>query len=91
MEMRRKAGSILRWYDWNMKAAKIVVTIPQELLHDVQEMVGEGNLSAYIIRGIERRLRADRLSQFLAEMDRELGPVAADELEAVRREWRDEA
>ena len=74
-----------------MKTAIISVTILQELLRDVRETVGEGNLSAYVTRGLERQLRADRLAAFLAELDRELGPVPADELAAVRRAWHDEA
>lgn len=74
-----------------MKTAKISFTVPQELLDDVRDLVGEGNLSAYNTRGLERQLRADRLAQFLKELDQELGPVPEHELEAVRREWRDEA
>jgi hypothetical protein len=60
-------------------------------LDEVRELVGEGNLSAYITQGLERQLRADRLARFLAELDQELGPVPAAEIEAVRREWRGEA
>ncbi len=53
--------------------------------------MGDGNLSAYITQGLERQLRADRLARFLSELEREFGPVPEDDIEAVRREWRDEA
>jgi len=74
-----------------MKTAKISFTLPRELLDEARTLVGEGNLSAYITQGLERQLRADRLARFLLEVDREFGPVPEDEVEAVRREWRDEA
>ena len=74
-----------------MKMAKISFTVPRDVLDEARALVGEGNLSAYITQGLERQLRADRLARFLAELDSELGPVPAEEIEAVRREWRDEA
>lgn len=74
-----------------MKTAKISFTLPQELLDEARAQVGDGNLSAYITQGLERQLRADRLARFLSELDHELGPVPTEEVEAVRREWRDEA
>lgn len=74
-----------------MRTAKISFTLPQELLDEARAQVGDGNLSAYITRGLERQIRADRLARFLSELDREFGPVPAEQVEAVRREWRDEA
>ncbi len=74
-----------------MRTAKVSFTLPQDLLDEARTLVGDGNLSAYITQGLERQLRADRLARFLAEMEREFGPVPEDDIEAVRREWRDEA
>ncbi len=74
-----------------MRTAKVSFTLPQDLLDEARTLVGDGNLSAYITQGLERQLRADRLARFLSELDRECGPVPEDEIEAVRREWRDEA
>ncbi len=73
-----------------MKTAKVSFTLPQGLLDEARALVGDGNLSAYITQGLERQLRADRLARFLSALDRELGPVPEEEVEAVRREWRDE-
>lgn len=74
-----------------MKTVKVSFTAPRELLDEAHALVGDGNLSAYITQGLERQIRADRLAQFLSELDREYGPVPDEEVEAVRREWRDEA
>lgn len=83
--------AIILGYDKDMKTAKVSFTLPQDLLDEMRALVGEGNLSAYIAQGVERQVRADHLARFLVELDHEYGPVPADEIEAVRREWRDEA
>lgn len=74
-----------------MKTAKVSFTVPQELLDEARSLVGEGNLSAYITEGLQRQIRADRLARFLGELDREFEPLTEEEIDAVRREWRDEA
>jgi len=74
-----------------MKTAKVSFTVPQELLDEARALVGDGNLSAYITEGLQRQIRADRLARLLAELDREFEPLTGEEIDAVRREWRDEA
>jgi post-segregation antitoxin (ccd killing protein) len=74
-----------------MKTARVSLTISQDLVDDVRAQVGDGDLSAYIAMGIERRLRRDRLAQFLDELDSKFGPVPEAIIEEVWREWRDEA
>jgi len=74
-----------------VKTAKVSFTLPRDLLDEARTLVGDGNLSAYITQGLEPQLRADRLARFLSELEREFDPVPEDDIEAVRREWRDEA
>ena len=74
-----------------MRTEKVSLSLPRELLEEARALVPDGNLSAYIAAGLARQVRADRLTQLLCELDQELGPLTAEEIEAARREWHNEA
>jgi Arc/MetJ-type ribon-helix-helix transcriptional regulator len=67
---------------------KIAVSVPAELVDQVDAAVGAGraaSVSAYVTQAIAERIRRDRLEDVLDEMDRELGrPARADEMWAKK-------
>jgi hypothetical protein len=48
-----------------------------------------GNLSALVNDAVAHHVRLRAFGEFLDELDRELGPVPAEVVAAVEREWRD--
>jgi hypothetical protein len=73
-----------------MKAQKVSLTLPSDLLEEARAYAPEGNLSAYVAEGLWQRVRSDRLARYLRELDAECGPLTDEELEAARREWHSE-
>jgi hypothetical protein len=73
-----------------MKTDKISITVPADLLDEARSYAPDGNLSAYIAEGLRRHVLSDRLARYLSELDEESGPLTPQELEAARREWRNE-
>jgi hypothetical protein len=68
-----------------MKAAKISVTVPPELLAEARLRSKGGSLSAYIAQGLQRQLLADRQGELIRDWENEHGPITAEELEQARR------
>src|SRR6266545_4600147 len=70
---------------------KIAVSIPEELLSQVQRAVHEGeapSVSAYVTDAIRDRTKKQTLQELLDEWDRELGPPGPEAVawaEDVRR------
>ncbi len=69
-----------------MSAEKVSLSLPSDLLAEARERAG-GNLSAYVADGLRRRVLADRLSDYLSELDDEYGPLTDEELTEARRIW----
>jgi hypothetical protein len=73
-----------------MAIEKVSISLPSDLLAEARQYA-RGNLSAYVADSLRRRVLADRLGEYLAELDDEFGPLTEGELAEARRLWRDEA
>lgn len=66
---------------------KVSVTLPADLLEQVRERVGPGNLSSYIAEALEENERRVALGEWAEAMEAEHGPPSEEDLEEVRRRW----
>jgi hypothetical protein len=73
-----------------MKAQKVSLTLPSDLIEEARGYAPGGNLSAYVAEGLRQRVGSDRLARYLRDLDAESGPLTEGELEAARREWHSE-
>ena len=67
---------------------KVSVTLPADLLDEIREKVGPGNLSRYLTEAADEKRRHEALDDWLARMDTEHGPVSPDAEAAADRLWR---
>jgi hypothetical protein len=68
-------------------AAKLSVSVPGDLAKAVRRRVGGRGLSSFVAKAMQHELEREELGVFLAELDRDLGPVDADELSNARGAW----
>lgn len=68
-------------------AAKLSVSIPQDLADAVRRRVGARGLSGFVAQALSHELEREQLSAFLAELDEARGPVAKGEIAKARRAW----
>lgn len=66
---------------------KVSVTLPADLLDQIKERVGPGNLSRHLSEVLEDDERRRALRDWLDHMDAEHGPIPEEALEEVRRRW----
>jgi hypothetical protein len=66
---------------------KTSITIPAAVLARARERAGEGGLSRYVSEALEHEERRHALAEYLAESEREFGPIPEDAREEVRRAW----
>ncbi len=71
-----------------MKAQKLSLTLPGDLVEEARAYAPDGNLSAYVADGLYRRVLSDRLGRYLRELDEECGPLTEEELETAERVWK---
>ncbi len=74
-----------------MAVSKVSLSIDEVVLAEARERVGKRELSSYVTAALQRQLQHDRLSELLATMDAESGPVPDDLLEEARSLWRNDA
>ena len=67
---------------------KVSVTLPADLLDQIKERVGPGNLSRHLSEVLEEDERQRALRDWLEHMEAEHGPIPAEAVEEVRRRWR---
>lgn len=70
-----------------MGTEKVSLTLEEELLAEAREAVGARGLSGYVNRALRHQLQHDRLAGFLAELEREKGPIEPEMIEEVRKAW----
>lgn len=62
--------------------SKVSVSLPDSLTRSVRDMVGRGHFSAYVAAAVERQLALDRLAEYVAEVEQNLGRPISDDLMA---------
>jgi hypothetical protein len=68
-------------------AAKLSISLPGELAAEVRRRVGARGVSSFVARAVAHELEREQLGAFLAEMERELGPIPKEDLAAAKRAW----
>jgi hypothetical protein len=66
------------------KAVKLSISVPAALAEEVRARVGERGVSAFFASAATRHLKAQRLLALLDDLDDEVGPPDAAELDAAR-------
>ena len=66
---------------------KVSVTLPADLLDQIRERVGPGNLSRHLSEVLEEDERRLALRGWLDQMEAEHGPIPEEAIEEVRRRW----
>lgn len=67
--------------------AKVSVTLPSPLLERIRAKVGARGVSGYVARALEAEERRQALRAWLDAQDSEHGPIPAEVMEQVQREW----
>lgn len=68
---------------------KISLTVPTIVMERVRERAPAGEVSAYVSQAVQRQLERDALSDLLAQMEAENGPVSDAEVEKALALWPD--
>ena len=68
---------------------KVSLTLDRDLLAEARTVAGGRALSRYLNRALRNQLQHDRLAAFLAEIEREQGPIDPQVMAEVRDEWPD--
>jgi Arc/MetJ family transcription regulator len=68
-------------------AAKLSISVPDELAKAVRRRVGVRGLSSFVARAMAHELEREQLGSYLAELERELGPVPKKVLALARAAW----
>jgi hypothetical protein len=69
-------------------AAKLSVSVPQDLARSVRKRVGARGLSGFVARAMRNELEREQLGAFLAELDHVIGPVSEKALLRAKASWR---
>jgi Arc/MetJ-type ribon-helix-helix transcriptional regulator len=67
--------------------AKVSVSLPAPLVERIKKKVGSRGLSRYVAEALEHEERRQALRDWLADQDRQHGPVPDDVMKEVRRQW----
>lgn len=68
-------------------AAKLSVSVPDDLAKIVRERVGARGLSGFVTRAMRHELERDQLGAFLVELDEALGPVSKKAIGQAKAAW----
>jgi len=71
--------------------AKVSVTLPASLVERIKTRVGARGVSGYVAHALEEEERREALRTWLSQQDAEHGPVSAESMDEVRRQWRGNA
>jgi hypothetical protein len=69
------------------QAAKLSVSVPNDLAKAVRKRVGTRGLSGFVARAMRHELEREQLATYLAEMEEALGTVPKRTLAAARAAW----
>lgn len=63
---------------------KYSISIPPEIAESARARSGDSGLSSYVTAAVERQLERDNVSEMLAAIEAEHGPVTEEQIAAVR-------
>ena len=69
--------------------SKVSLSIEADVLAEARARAGRRELSSYVNHALRRQLQRDRLTELLAELDADFGPVSDHVMEEARELWRD--
>ena len=72
-----------------MAATRITITVDEDVLEELKNRVGPGEVSSYVVDALRARLRKDPILELLDKLDEMYGPLTEDEIAEGRREWND--
>jgi hypothetical protein len=58
------------------------ISLPDDLVEAVRELGGNAGVSAYVIAAVRRQVEHDRLAEFVAAAEAEIGPITEAEIQA---------
>ena len=67
--------------------AKVSVSLPAPLIERIKKKVGSRGVSRYVAEALEHEEHRQALRDWLADQDREHGPVPDEVMQEVRRQW----
>ena len=59
-----------------MAQERITITIDPEVLEELRTQVPSGEISAYVVEALRRRLRRDPVMELLDDLDQRFGPTS---------------
>jgi hypothetical protein len=68
-------------------AAKLSVSVPEDLARTVRKRVGARGLSGFVARAMRHELEREQLGSYLSELEAEFGPVPRKSIEQARTVW----
>jgi hypothetical protein len=68
-------------------AAKLSVSVPNELAVAVRKRVGSRGLSGFVARAMAHELEREGLGALLQELEAKIGPPAQSDLARARKTW----
>ena len=66
---------------------KVSLSLDEELIQAARAKAGRRGLSGYVNDALLRQVQRDRLTAFLDDVEREVGPIDEIVMEEVRRAW----
>ncbi|MEY2554320.1 MAG: hypothetical protein QOC57_2180 [Ilumatobacteraceae bacterium] len=70
-----------------MAAQRITITVDEDVLNELKQRVGPGEVSAYVVEALRARLQRDPIMELLDKLDEMYGPLSDDDIEEGKREW----
>jgi len=70
-------------------ATRITITVDEDVLNELKSRVGPGEVSGYVVEALRARLQRDPIMELIDKLDEMYGPLAEDEVEEGRREWKE--
>jgi len=67
------------------RVGRRTVSMPQDVLAEVDSRVGARGFSPYVAEAVRRQLRHDKLGEFLEQAEQVGGPITDDERVAARK------
>ena len=62
------------------------ITVPHDVIDEVNALIGDGNFSAYVTDALRRQIQHDKLAQLVVELEADFEPAAPEEYQRAVRE-----